>query len=124
METPNTNRASSPENIVCGVQIQNLIVDVIQDRCSLARCLLGIRPRHKRYPFLRRQAAADASRIPIGAETRTMNPEQREKIYQLARLIQDEQDPAKFRALAEQLYGLLERKERRFIEEQKKDPLP
>jgi len=53
-----------------------------------------------------------------------MNPEQREKIYQLARLIQDEQDPAKFRALAEQLYGLLERKERRFIEEQKKDPLP
>jgi hypothetical protein len=46
-----------------------------------------------------------------------MTPEEREKIYQLARLIHDEQDPAQFSALAEQLLELLDRKERRFVEE-------
>jgi hypothetical protein len=52
-----------------------------------------------------------------------MTPEEREKIYQLARLIHDEQDPAKFSALAEQLLELLDRKERRFVEDQKREAL-
>jgi hypothetical protein len=56
-------------------------------------------------------------------EARTMTPEEREKIYQLARLIHDEQEPAKFSALAEQLLELLDRKERCFVEEQKRDTL-
>ncbi len=51
-----------------------------------------------------------------------MTPEEREKINQLVRLIQDEQDPAKFTALAEQLCELLDRKERRFVEDRKETP--
>jgi hypothetical protein len=62
------------------------------------------------------RSLADA---PDPPEDRTMTPEEREKINQLVRLIQDEQDPGKFTALAEQLCELLDRKERRFVEERK-----
>jgi hypothetical protein len=48
-----------------------------------------------------------------------VTPEEREKINQLVRLIQDEQDPRKFTVLAEQLCELLDSKERRFVEERK-----
>jgi hypothetical protein len=51
-----------------------------------------------------------------------MTPEEREKINQLVRLIQDEQDPATFTAMAEQLCELLDHKERR--SKSKRDTLP
>ena len=52
-----------------------------------------------------------------------MTPEDRENINQLVRLIQDEQDPAKFTAIAEQLCELLDHKERRFVGEQKREAI-
>ena len=52
-----------------------------------------------------------------------MSPEERERMNQLCMLIQNERDPDKFGEFVRQLNELLEEKERRFAEDQKKDPL-
>lgn len=52
-----------------------------------------------------------------------MTPEERQRMNQLCAQIQDEKDPSKFSALVEELNELLEKKERRFREDGRKDPL-
>jgi hypothetical protein len=48
-----------------------------------------------------------------------MNPENRERMNQLCRQIQDEQDPDEFSALVAELEALLAENDRRLIEQQK-----
>ena len=52
-----------------------------------------------------------------------MTPDERERLNQLCSRIQTEKDQAKFSQLLTELNELLEKKEQRFIQEAKKDPL-
>jgi hypothetical protein len=52
-----------------------------------------------------------------------MTPEECEQMNQLCVLLQSENDPEKFSALLQELNNLLEKKERRFLDDLKKDPL-
>jgi hypothetical protein len=52
-----------------------------------------------------------------------MTHEEYERLTQLCRLIQQEKDHAKFTQLCEELNDLLEQKERRFKDDQSRDPL-
>lgn len=52
-----------------------------------------------------------------------MTPEEQARIQQLCILIQSEEDNSKVSGLVNELNELLERKERRFPEDQRKDPL-
>jgi hypothetical protein len=51
------------------------------------------------------------------------DPEERERMNQLCVVLQSENDPEKFSALLQELNNLLDKKERRFLDDLKKDPL-
>jgi hypothetical protein len=52
-----------------------------------------------------------------------MTPDERERMNQLCILLQSEKDSEKFSALVQELNNVLETKERRFLDDLKKDPL-